>query len=119
MGLYRIDGLAWAHIGPIESIDGLTGASATSYFTRQPRHSRATSVLHLKHFPLLDMSTFSIGNALDFKDLTQDEQILHHNAAMVKKDLQVYLASPTRDEGIWTGKFIKHLVFPKFLILPL
>jgi hypothetical protein len=55
----------------------------------------------------------STSNFIDFKDLSEEEQILHHDAAMVKKDLQAYLESPSRGERTWKAIFKKHLVFPK------
>jgi hypothetical protein len=68
-------------------------------------------------FPfLLAMSASNIDAALSFKDLTREEQFLHHYAAVVKKNLQVYIASPSRDEQSWRVKFRQHFVFAKFSI---
>ena len=48
----------------------------------------------------------------DFKDdLTQDEQILHHHAAVVRQNLEVYHACALRDEATWTKLFRALLVF--------
>jgi hypothetical protein len=44
-------------------------------------------------------------------NLTQDEQILHHGAAMLKKDLAAYHSCVLRDETAWKDKFQKLLVF--------
>ncbi|KAH9021447.1 hypothetical protein EDB85DRAFT_1895655 [Lactarius pseudohatsudake] len=43
--------------------------------------------------------------------LTQDEQILHHHAAMLKKELGAYHACTLRDEGVWRWTFRRCLVF--------
>ncbi|KAH9013472.1 hypothetical protein EDB85DRAFT_2158165 [Lactarius pseudohatsudake] len=37
--------------------------------------------------------------------LTQDEQTLHHYAAMFKKELEAYHACVPRNEGVWRKKF--------------
>ncbi|KAH9024138.1 hypothetical protein EDB85DRAFT_1894450 [Lactarius pseudohatsudake] len=37
--------------------------------------------------------------------LTQDEQTLHHYAAMFKKELETYHACVPRNEGVWRKKF--------------
>jgi hypothetical protein len=42
------------------------------------------------------------------QDLTQDEQILHHHAAMFKKDLEAYRAY-SRSEEDWKVLFESHL----------
>jgi len=42
------------------------------------------------------------------QDLTQDEQILHHYAAMFKKDLEAYNAY-SRSEEDWKTLFESHL----------
>ncbi|KAH9038878.1 hypothetical protein EDB85DRAFT_1887644 [Lactarius pseudohatsudake] len=43
--------------------------------------------------------------------LTQDKQILHHHAAMFKKELGAYHACTLRDEGVWRRTFRHRLVF--------
>jgi hypothetical protein len=48
-------------------------------------------------------------NSRGTQDLTQDKQILHHHAAMVKKDLDAYYAD-ARSNDNWNGIFINHLV---------
>ena len=58
-------------------------------------------------FFLPTMSTSKLGRT---PELTQEEQILHHYAGMVKKDLQAYHASPLRDESTWRRIFKDHLV---------
>ncbi len=58
------------------------------------------------HFPfLLAMSTSDSGGA---QNLTQDEQILHHYAAMVKKDAEAYHAY-SRSRRSWEDLFKDHL----------
>jgi hypothetical protein len=52
------------------------------------------------------MSTLNTGGTEEF---TQDEQILHHYAAMVKKDLEEYHAYPREHEYLRV-LLIKHLV---------
>lgn len=49
--------------------------------------------------------------------LSSEEQILHHYAFDVKKDIEVYRASDPRDEMDWADKFRDHLVFhfPKII----
>jgi hypothetical protein len=42
------------------------------------------------------------------QDLTQDEQILHHYAAMIKKDLEAYRAC-SRSQENWVQLFTDHL----------
>ena len=54
---------------------------------------------------LLAMSTYNFGGA---QDLTQDEQILHHHAAMIKKDLDAYHTYSGGQEG-WRDSFINRL----------
>jgi hypothetical protein len=53
----------------------------------------------------LAMSTSNFGAA---RELTQDEQILHHHAAMVKKDLEAYRAC-SRSEEDWEDLFTNRL----------
>lgn len=61
------------------------------------------------------MSMPNFGDALRFEDLTQEEQILHHNAGMVEKDLRAYRdQGDERTQPTWRRMFIKHLVIPKF-----
>ena len=52
------------------------------------------------------MPTFNSGGA---QDLTQDEQILHHYAAVVKKDLEAYHAY-SRSQEDWNVLFKNNLV---------
>jgi len=52
------------------------------------------------------MSTSNFGGA---QSLTQDEQILHHYAAMIKKGLDAYHAE-SRSKRYWKGIFKHHLV---------
>jgi len=47
-------------------------------------------------------------STLKAQDLTQDEQILHHHAAIIKKDLEAYHAY-TRSKEDWNNLFINHL----------
>ena len=42
------------------------------------------------------------------QDLTQDEQILHHHTAMIKKDLDAYRAH-IRSKEDWVDIFTNHL----------
>ena len=51
----------------------------------------------------------STSNFRGTPDLTQDEQILHHHAAMVKKDLDAYRAESGGNDD-WNAVFINHLV---------
>ena len=48
-------------------------------------------------------------NSREAQELTQDEQILHHHAAMVKKDLEAYCAY-SRDKEDWEYLFTDRLV---------
>ena len=41
----------------------------------------------------------------DAQELTQEEQILHHYAALIKRDLDCYQASTSRDERAWRRRF--------------
>ena len=52
---------------------------------------------------LLAMLTTNSGGAQELADLAQEEQILHHYAAMVKKDLEVYHAYS------WSQEYWKNL----------
>jgi hypothetical protein len=52
------------------------------------------------------MATSNSGGA---QELTQDEQILHHHAAMVKKDLEAYRAY-SRGKEDWEYLFTDRLV---------
>jgi len=57
-------------------------------------------------FPcLLAMSTSNSGGA---QDLTQDEQILHHHAAIIKRDIEAYHAY-SRSQEDWKDLFENHL----------
>jgi hypothetical protein len=47
------------------------------------------------------MSTFNSGGA---QDLNQEEQTLHHHAAMIKKDLEAYRAY-SRSQEDWKNLF--------------
>jgi hypothetical protein len=47
------------------------------------------------------MSTSNFGGA---QDLTQEEQILHHHAALIKKDLEAYRAY-SRSQEDWKDLF--------------
>ena len=51
------------------------------------------------------MSTSGSGGA---QDLTQEEQILHHHAAMLKKDLEAYHAY-SRSQDDWKDLFKSRL----------
>jgi hypothetical protein len=51
------------------------------------------------------MSAYNSGGA---QDLTQDEQTLHHHAAMFKKDLEAYHAY-SRSKEDWKVLFESHL----------
>jgi hypothetical protein len=51
------------------------------------------------------MFTFDSGA----QDLTKEEQILHHHAAVIKKDLEAYHTYPRTQEG-WNASFKNHLV---------
>jgi hypothetical protein len=51
------------------------------------------------------MSTSNFEKA---QDLTHDEQILHHHAAMIKKDLEVYRTC-SRSQEDWAHLFRDHL----------
>ena len=53
----------------------------------------------------LAMSTFSSGGA---QDLIQEEQVLHHHAAMIKKDLEAYHAY-SRSQEDWKDLFKNRL----------
>ena len=48
------------------------------------------------------------------RDLTQEEQILHHIAAMVKRDLEAYQAY-SRTQGDWGTLFNSHLA--RFILI--
>ena len=48
-------------------------------------------------------------NAQGAQDLTQEEQILHHHAAVVEKDLEAYRAY-SQSQGDWKKLFNEHLV---------
>ena len=62
---------------------------------------------------LLAMSTpNSEGGA---HNLTEEEQILHHQAAMLKKDLEVYRAYPSSQED-WNNIFKDRLA--RFILVP-
>lgn len=53
----------------------------------------------------------SISNSGGSQNLTEDEQILHHYAAMFKEDLEAYRAYPTkRTQDEWEDRFRHHLV---------
>ena len=54
------------------------------------------------------MSTPNFGAT---QDLTQEEQVLHHYAAMVKGDLEAYRMSASRHEQRWKIAFEERLVF--------
>jgi hypothetical protein len=51
------------------------------------------------------MSAYNSGRA---QDLTQDEQVLHHHAAIIRKDLEAYHAY-SRSEEDWRDLFKSHL----------
>ena len=51
------------------------------------------------------MSTSNSGD----QSLTQDEQTLHHHAAVVKRDVEIYHAFSRSDEN-WKALFKDHLV---------
>jgi len=48
-------------------------------------------------------------NAQGAQDLTQEEQILHHHAAVVEKDLEAY-HTYSQSQGDWKKLFNEHLV---------
>jgi hypothetical protein len=50
----------------------------------------------------------STSNSEQAQDLTQEEQILHHHAAMIKKDLEAYHAY-SRSGREWKDLFKKSL----------
>src|SRR5712691_7175466 len=59
-------------------------------------------------FPCL--LTMLISNSVEAQNLTDDEQILHHYAAMVKEDLEAYRVYPTtKSQNDWEGIFKRHL----------
>jgi hypothetical protein len=46
----------------------------------------------------------------NYQDLIHEEQILHHHAAMIKKDLEAYHAnSSSRTQEDWIDLFENHL----------
>lgn len=49
-------------------------------------------------------------------NLTQDEQTLHHHAAMLRKNLEAYHACTPRDEAAWRKEFKSRLVFRSLAI---
>jgi hypothetical protein len=49
------------------------------------------------------------------QDLTPDEQILHHHAAMIQKDIEAYCAYPGGEKS-WKKRFKDHLV--RFILVP-
>jgi hypothetical protein len=53
------------------------------------------------------MSTSNI-NAT--RDLTTEEQVLHHHAAIIKRDLEAYCISRPRDKAGWKDKIVRRLV---------
>jgi hypothetical protein len=53
------------------------------------------------------MSTSNINAA---RDLTTEEQVLHHHAAIIKRDLEAYRTSRPRDKAGWKDKIVRHLV---------
>jgi hypothetical protein len=56
------------------------------------------------------MSTSNSGDSGEVLNLTDDEQILHHYAAMVKQDLEAYRTDPTdKSQKDWEGVFKHHL----------
>jgi len=59
----------------------------------------------LAHTSLLTMSTFNS----EAQDFTEEEQILHHHVAMIKKDLEAYHTYPRTQED-WNASFKNHLV---------
>jgi hypothetical protein len=92
--------LAGAHIRAaddlITAISGAAGKIAGLY-PKLPSKCRPTC--------LLAMSTSNAGGA---QDLTQEEQILHHHSAMIKRDLEAYHAY-SRSRKDWTYLFKKRL----------
>ena len=50
----------------------------------------------------------STSDTVGAQDLTQEEQILHHHAAMIKRDLEEYRACSVGQEG-WKDLFKNHL----------
>jgi len=111
-GLSVIFVFAYAHIGVIDYVAG--GMLRPNLYAS----CAPTSALHFPFLLAMSASNTPVNAALNFKDLTQDEQILHHYAAMVKADLQAYIASPSpsRDEQAWGDKFKKGFVFLKYSI---
>ena len=59
---------------------------------------------HIHYTPSLRMSATK-------NDLTEDEQTLHHYAAVLEKTLVVYHACRSRDEKAWRNVFRKILVY--------
>jgi hypothetical protein len=56
------------------------------------------------------MSISNSGNSGEALNLTDEEQILHHYAAMVKEDLEAYRAYPAnKSQNDWEGVFKRHL----------
>lgn len=56
------------------------------------------------------MLAMSASNSTGAQGLTQEEQILHHHAAMVKRGLEVYHANPTsRSQNDWADLFQSYL----------
>ena len=50
----------------------------------------------------------STSNSEGVQNLTQEEQVLHHHAAMIKRDLEAYHAHPRSQED-WKGLFKSRL----------
>jgi hypothetical protein len=62
-------------------------------------------------FPPHILPAMSTSNLNAARCLTREEQILHHYASAVKKDLERYRASAPGNEKEWAITFTDHLVF--------
>lgn len=72
------------------------------------RSLRVVAAKILQHLCFLNMST-------SLAMLTQVEQTLHHNSAMVKKKLEAYHASESKDARYWRNEFRAILVYRHLL----
>jgi hypothetical protein len=78
---------------------------------RQATDNKVTGPSGSLSTPLLTMSTSNFNTTWG---LSQEEQILHHYASAVKKDIEVYRTSAPGDESDnneWAVRFKIHLVF--------
>lgn len=89
----------------IKTVDGLTAIPGAGS-SRRPVPEAAEINANPPASPcLLAMSTSNSGGV---QELTQEEQILHHHAAMVKKDLEAYHAY-SRSQDDWKDLFKSRL----------